>query len=159
MSPLISELVDLLSAGTFTPEEQDAIVQEIEEALPELDWTSSEDQAYAIAITTMMRRKSASGDKINEIHEDICKMMGDGFPTYPRESMDVPGYFIWLDSQLSEWKTDEVCDIVEIDDTITDNMHLFAVYRKDIARILEIAASLDLSIRRPIDYWRKLGFA
>lgn len=73
--------------------------------------------------------------------------------------MDVPGYFIWLDSQLSEWKTDEVCDIVEIDDTITDNMHLFAVYRKDIARILEIAASLDLSIRRPIDYWRKLGFA
>ncbi|WP_295942287.1 hypothetical protein [uncultured Xanthomonas sp.] len=157
-APLL-ELVELLSSGSTEPDERSEIVRDIEAFLPELEWTECEEQAYAIAITAAMERYSANGDKMIDVHHELCQMMGDAFPAFPKNVGTQTEYFTWLDRHLAEW-TDEGdgYDVVDIDDMTTEDQHMFVVYRRDVPRILEIAASLGVPARRPLDYWRGLGY-
>ncbi len=154
---LIAELVDLLASGNIEADEKDAVVLQVEAAPQEFDWASSDAQACSIALTAEKHRHCASGDKLDEIHEEVREILGDGFPEFPRGVRTHTDDFTWMEQQLSEWSTDEAYDLVEVDDLATDNMHVFVVFRSDVHRILEIAASLGLKAQRPLDHWNNAG--
>lgn len=156
MDSAFIELVDLLTCGNMEVDERDEALRQIAAAPMELDWASSEAQAYSVAVTAELHRHGASGDKLDEVHEQLQELMGDDFPGYPFHLTSSLEYYGWLDRQLLECTDDGGYELVQIDDMCSDNMHCFVPYRRDTARILELTEQLGLSAMRPLAYLRSL---
>ena len=157
MDAALIELVDLLTSGNMEADEREEALQKIAAAPSEFDWASSDENAYALGLIFELDRHAASGDKLDEVHEQLQEMMGDEFPAYPHHLTDSVQYHQWLDRILAEWSGDGGYDVVAIEDGSSDNMHLFVPYRRDTSRILELADQLGIPVERPLDYWRRLG--
>jgi hypothetical protein len=150
------ELVDLLTCANMEEDEREEALRVIAASPVELDWASSQAQAYSVALTGELHRHGASGDKLDEVHEQLQELMGDDFPGYPFDLTSSLEYYAWLDKQLQDWSEDGGYELVQIDDMCSDNMHCFVPYRKDTGRILELTEQLGLSAMRPLEYLRGL---
>jgi hypothetical protein len=164
---MITELIDLLTCGSLDSIERDEIEQRVVNAPsnPEYEWTIDERQAMSVEMVFSLGEYVASGDKLDEVHEQLQEMFEEPFPDYPYKlgsgkSTKSPSpleYFEWLDAELAQRAVEQGgYDLVEFDTTIHDNMNLLVVYRQDIDRMIELATELELRISRPLDYWREI---
>jgi len=153
MESTLVELIDLLTCRLMDEAEREDVIREILAAPTELDWADSEEHAYSIALPMVLHRHTAAGETLDQVHDELREMMGEEFPAYPAHVADSVEYFDWLDPLLREWSDEGGYDIVELDDTCSEILHLFVVRRRDTARILEIAADLGVRAMRPVDYF------
>ncbi len=162
---MLSKLIDLLTCGSLDASERDAAVTAIAAAPsdPQYDWTGSDDAARALALISALAEFIASGDKMDELHEQIQLMFEDGFPDYPHaleaeiRAKGVLIYYEWLDGELSQRALAEGgYDLVSLEGSGTDDIDVFVVYRRDTARIIDIATDLGLRLTRPLDSYREL---
>ncbi len=154
----IKELVELLTDG-YDLENIEAITAHCEDAynIPreyaennDLGWLIEEedtDSLLNVAIPYELSEISITGDKIDEIHEQIMEYREE-LPPFPYEmEFHTKGYFEWLDGFLSQTND----EILEIGDSLGDNLTLFLVYRKHTETILAIAQKFELKCSNPKD--------
>lgn len=162
---MLPHLIDLLTCSSLDSIERDEIAQRVVSAAsnPEYDWTDDPVIAMSIELIFSLSDYCASGDKLDEVHEQLREMFEEPFPDYPyklgsgkfTKSPTPLEYFEWLDAELAQRAVDRGgYDLVELDTMIDDNMNLLVVYRRDIDRIIEIGTELQFRISRPLDYWR-----
>jgi len=151
------ELLRLLACDDLEPGEPEALTQQILAAPddPEYEWAQG-DAAIAMAceLQYAMGEFAATSDKIDEAHEQIQDMFDDDFPAFPHEKFDhahrIDGdiYFTWLNEELAQHAVEEGGYAAVLFDTgADDRFTIFVVYRKDVARILELAEALGLRMR------------
>ena len=70
MKQQIAELVDRLTSGCIKEPEREAVIDEVARASRALDWVTSDAQAYSVALTGALHGHSASGDPLNEVHDE-----------------------------------------------------------------------------------------
>lgn len=161
---MIRELVDLLTCRELEPEELQSLVAEIDGAAedPDLAWIEdpSPEELIQNALVFKLMDHIAVGDKIDEVHEQISDFFAEPLPDFPHRA-DGRGflpdeYFAWLDPLLAERGVDGGgYELLLLEDTFSDNLHALLVWRKDTARVLEIATELALRIERSTQ--RSLG--
>ncbi|MCC7596448.1 hypothetical protein IGS61_03050 [Janthinobacterium sp. FW305-129] len=158
---LLSELLTKLTCGELEGEELDEAVTAITAApsAPRDEWIDSDAHAYAVAILWHLAGYMASGDKLDELHEQIQDMF-DEFPDFPYAMLEggdgsaLP-YFEWLDAELAQRAVDEGgYDLIQIDGNGTDQMDALVVYRRDTDDIIQAAALMGVTIGRPLTYYR-----
>lgn len=155
------ELINLLACHGLDSEEVNEAAEQIKSAPgdPEYGWTEGDaSMAVASEMVATLYEFAAVSDKVDEMHEQIQDMFDEGLPEFPDASeagWNAAAYFEWLDTELSQLATDEGgYGAVMLDTGADDNMNLFVVYRKDTDRILELAATLGLTMYRPWDHYR-----
>ena len=151
------ELLRLLACDDLEPGEPEELTRQILAAPddPEYDWAQGDASiAMACELQAIMGEFAATSDKIDEAHEQIQDMFEDEFPAFPHEMFDgahrIDGnvYFKWLNGELAERAGEEGgYEAVMFDTGADDRFTIFIVYRKDVARILELAAALGLRMR------------
>jgi hypothetical protein len=157
---MLPELIDLLTCGDLEPEEVAEVTEAVENAPedPDYEWAEDPATAMSLALISCLGEYTASSDKIDELHEQIQDMFSDPLPAFPTtddgQYVGVLQYFQWLDGELMQRGTDKGgFDIVQIDDMSSDEMNMIVVYKKDTARILELADALGFRFTRPLDFW------
>jgi len=157
---LLSELLTRMTCGDLEGEELDEAVTAITNAPANADeeWVTSDGQAYALEIINQLGGYIASSDKIDELHEQIQDMFDD-FPDFPYELLEdrergVLPYYEWLDAELAQRAVEEGgYDLIQIDDSGTDEMNALIVYRRDTNDIIQAAALMAVKIERPLTYF------
>lgn len=156
---MLPELLRRLACDALEPGEPEELSQQILSAPedPEFEWTQGDDaMAMACALQDALEEFAATSDKIDEAHEQIQDMFEDDFPGFPYEMfegsrVDSKAYFSWLNTELAQRAVEEGGYEALIFETgADDRMTLFVVYRKDVERILELAAALGMRIVRPL---------
>lgn len=152
---MLKELVDLLTCRELDPEELASLVASIEGAGddPDLDWMDdpSPEELIQNAIVFKLVNHLAVGDKIDEVHEQISDFFAEPLADFPRRA-DGRGYrpddyFAWLDPLLAaRGKDGGGYQLFLLDDSFSDQLNALLVWRKDAARVLELADELALSI-------------
>ena len=153
---MLVELIDLLGAGSLEPEERAEAIAQVERAPQELDWAGSPEKAYAIALCGCLNRHCASGDHLADMFEGLHDLLGDDLPPVPGGLKTMLEHYTWLDRELEAWNDTGGYDLVDVDDTVGDEMHHFVVHRRDTPRILEIGRTMKLKITRPLAYWQQI---
>ena len=154
----IKRLVELLSDG-FELENKDAIIENCEESFSnpleyleknDLLWRLDEDEETIesqlnFAIPFELMPIVIQGDKIDEIHEKISELK-ENLPEFPYEKeFTAKEYFGWLDEILSEINE----EVLEIGDSLGDDLMLFLVYKENTDEIMEIAKKINLKCENP----------
>ncbi|MDE2428067.1 MAG: hypothetical protein KGM99_05020 [Burkholderiales bacterium] len=165
MPTALKEFVQLLSCNALDESEQDDIVRQIVNAPddPEFEWADSPEQARLFALTFALGEYMATGDKLDELHEQVQRLFDDDFPEIPAPTLDdmengggAIAYFEWLETEFCQYSAEEGgYDLVELD-MMGSDMNAIVVYRKDTPRVLELAKQLDFKMQRPLDYFRDL---
>jgi hypothetical protein len=166
MIAMIAELIDLLTCGDLDSTERDEIAHRVVNAprAPDLSWVNSPEGAMSFELLCSVSDYVATGDKIDEVHEQIQEMFESPFPSFPYELNSSKSgkttpleYFEWLDRELSQRATQEGgYDLIDLDDMVSENMNIFVFYRRDTSRIIHIATELELRIDRPLDVYQAL---
>jgi len=152
---MLKELIDLLTCRELDPEELASLVATIEGAAddPDLDWMDdpSPEELIQNAIVFKLVDHLAVGDKIDEVHEQISDFFAEPLADFPRHANGrwyLPDeYFAWLDPLLAErGKDGGGYQLFLLDDSFSDQLNALLVWRKDAARVLELARELALSI-------------
>ncbi|MFK3739096.1 DUF6630 family protein [Massilia sp. TN1-12] len=154
---MYAELIDLLSCHLLDPHEREEMARQVANAPhdTEYNWAGDfQEIAIAAALADQLADFVAWADNIESTHEQIQDMFDRDFPDFPKEltgeEHGVALYFAWLDKELSKMAVEEGgYDVVELDTGADDNLRLLVVFRKDVARILELATALNLGIHRP----------
>ncbi|MGN7918024.1 MULTISPECIES: hypothetical protein [Lysobacter] len=161
---MLRELVDLLTCRELEPEELQSLVAAIDGAAedPDLDWIvdPSPEELMQNALVFKLMDHIAVGDKIDEVHEQISDFFAEPLADFPRHADGrwfLPDeYFAWLDPLLAERGVDGGgYELMLLEDTFSENLHALLVWRKDSARVLELATELALRIERSTQ--RSLG--
>lgn len=158
---LLSELLTKLTCGDLEGEELDEAVTAITDApsAPRDEWIDSDAQACTVAILLHLAGYMASSDKLDELHEQIRDMF-DEFPDFPYEMLEDSGgsalpYFEWLDTELAQRAVEDGgYELIQIDGNGSDEMDALVVYRRDTDDIIQAAALMGVTIRRPLTYYR-----
>ncbi|MGO1072167.1 hypothetical protein [Lysobacter sp. CA199] len=152
---MLKELVDLLTCRELGPEELASLVAVIEGAAddPDLDWMEdpSPEELIQNALVFKLVDHLAVGDKVDEVHEQISDFFAEPLADFPRHENGrwyLPDeYFAWLDPLLAErGKDGGGYRLLLLDDSFSDQLNALLVWRKDTARVLELAGELALSI-------------
>lgn len=152
---MLKELVDLLTCRELDPDELASLVATIEGAAddPDLDWMDdpSPEELIQNALVFKLVNHLAVGDKIDEVHEQISDFFAEPLADFPRHANGrwyLPDeYFAWLDPLLAErGKDGGGYQLFLLDDSFSDQLNALLVWRKDAARVLELARELALSI-------------
>lgn len=161
---MLKELIDLLTCRELDPEELASLTASIENAGddPDLDWMDdpSPEELIQNAIVFKLVNHLAVGDKIDEVHEQISDFFAEplaDFPRYANGRGYLPDdYFAWLDPLLAARGQDGGgYRLLVLDDSFSDQLNALLVWRKDTARVLQLAEELGLSIQSSTD--RSLG--
>jgi len=153
------ELLRLLTCDDLEPGEPEELTRQILSAPddPGYEWVQG-DAAIAMAceLRDILGEFGATSDKIDEAHEQIQGMFEGDFPGLPSELFDqaqrIDGrvYFRWLNEELARRAVEDGgYEIIAFDTGADDRFTLIVVYRKDAARILELAGALGLRMSAP----------
>lgn len=152
---MLKELVDLLTCRELDPEELASLTASIENAGddPDLDWLDdpSSEELIQNAIVFKLVNHLAVGDKVDEVHEQISDFFAEPLADFPRRAngrgYSPDDYFAWLDPLLAErGKHGGGYRLLLLDDSFSDQLNALLVWRKDTARVLELANQLGLAI-------------
>jgi hypothetical protein len=159
----LAQLINLLTCGALEDAERDEILAAIANAPSDeqYHWVDDDAQLLALAIIYELSAFIASGDKVDEVHEQIQDMFDDfpGFPDQLTRDSDngMLAYYEWLDAELRQRAVDEGgYALVAIEGSGTDDMDVLVVYRRDVDAIIEGAASMGVTISSLLDYHRAL---
>ena len=156
----IKRLIELLADG-YEVENMDAIIENCEDSFNnprdyleknDLLWRLDEDEETVesqlnFAIPFELMQIIIQGDKIDEIHGEIEEMK-EGIPEFPYEKeFTAKEYFGWLDEILSEMNE----EILEIGESLGDDLMLFLVYKENTNEIMEISKKFSLKCENPKD--------
>lgn len=157
MEPL-AELINLLSGRDLEEGTLDVLVAAVKDARndPDLDWMDEEaeqEEWTQIAIEFQLVNFTQVSDKVDELHELIS---GDfqvplrDFPPHADKMDFLPDdYFPWLDEELAGRNPEAGgYELILWGNQLDDNLHALVVYRRDTARILELAEQLALRVER-----------
>ena len=148
---MLKELVDLLTCRELDPEELASLTAAIENAGddPDLDWLDdpSPEELIQNAIVFKLVNHLAVGDKVDEVHQQISDFFAEPLADFPRHANGrgyLPDdYFAWLDPLLAErGKHGGGYRLLLLDDSFSDQLNALLVWRKDTARVLELASEL-----------------
>lgn len=159
----LSQLIILLTCGALEDAEREDILAAIANAPSDAQyhWVEDDAQLLALAIIDQLSGFIASGDKVDEVHEQIQEMFDD-FPDFPdqltRDSDNgMLAYHEWLDAELAQRAVDEGgYALVAIEGSGTDDMDVLVVYRRDVDAIIRGAALMGVTIGDPLVYHREL---
>ncbi|MFD2287008.1 hypothetical protein GJU39_09660 [Pedobacter petrophilus] len=151
----VRKTIELILDG-HTLENKEAIISNCEHAFTnpvdyvknnDLEWLL-EDMPGAImnvAVPMELYEFIFSGDKIDEIHEQIADMYED-FPDFPYDqNLNAKEYFTWLNEHLIAY--DE--EILLIGDSLSDNLDLISVLKANVDQILELSKAINLICKQP----------
>lgn len=156
----IKRLIELLADG-YEVENMEAIIENCEDSFNnprdyleknDLLWRLDEDEETVesqlnFAIPFELMQIVIQGDKIDEIHGEI-EGMKEGIPEFPYEKeFTAKEYFGWLDEILSEMNE----EILEIGESLGDELMLFLVYKENTNEIMEISKKFNLKCENPKD--------
>lgn len=156
----IKRLIELLADG-YEVENMEAIIENCEDSFNnphdyleknDLLWRLDEDEETVesqlnFAIPFELMQIVIQGDKIDEIHGEIEEMK-EGIPEFPYEKeFTAKEYFGWLDEILSEMNE----EILEIGESLGDDLMLFLVYKENTNEIMEISKKFNLKCENPKD--------
>lgn len=156
----LSELFNLLSSGLLEEHElQRALADFHQEVDTALQHGCDEEMAQAMALLLALGDHCASGDKVDELHDQVVEMFGGELPDFPDSLLNAttPDYLRWLDELLAAWNNQGGYEALSLDGHGGDDICLFAVHRQDADRVLHLAQTLGLRIERPLDFWRSIG--
>ncbi len=157
---LLSELFELLTSGLLEAQDLQTALSEFDtEVTSALQYGCGEPMALAASLKFALANHCATGDKLDELHEQVVEMFGGELPDFPVSSpkMTTPDYFRWLDTNLTNWSEDGGYEALSLDGHGGEDLCLFAVRRQDTDRVLHLAQTLGLRIERPLDVWHAMG--
>ncbi len=152
---MLSELIDLLTCGDLDVHEREQVAKLILDAPenPELDWADNASQAMSFELYSCLADHVATGERIDEVHEQLQAMFAEPLSDLPptmADAMSRRDYFEWLDAELSRRAVDRGgYGVVTLDDMASDTLYVFIVYRANSARVFELARSLGLRFKDP----------
>ena len=145
---MLSELITLLTCNDMQGKELADAVSRIKAAPmdPELDWIEggSEGEFMQFAVLAELGDYFATGDKLDELHEEISEQFAQPLPAVPDRGMPLAEYFTWLDAQLAGRPTPY--ELLLWGNFFDDNLYTFIVRRADTARILALGRELGLQV-------------
>ncbi|QQP98667.1 hypothetical protein [Lysobacter enzymogenes] len=152
---MLKELVDLLTCRELDAEELASLTAAIENAGddPDLDWLDdpSPEELIQNAIVFKLVNHLAVGDKVDEVHQQISDFFAEPLADFPRYAngrrYSPDDYFVWLDPLLAErGQHGGGYRLLLLDDSFSEQLNALLVWRKDTARVLELAGELGLAI-------------
>jgi len=148
---MYQELLILLSGGDLSEDEaaEKSATVEAGNSDPEYEWLVGYDpeEIVQIVIEFELIDYFLVGDKIDELHELISAEFADPLPPFPYDKVDLTtDYFRWLDAEFASYPTP--WEALLWHNFIDDNLHVVVVRRSDTERILYLAETMGLRVKR-----------
>jgi hypothetical protein len=170
-SQRLTELINALTCNELQPAEVEGIVKVVLQAQsdPEqyvreleleedeaLDWLleiASSKELMSWALCAELQDFLFISDKVDELHEQIQTFFEkDSLLDYPYDQVKTSHqYFAWLDHQLQRVDSAQGgYTLLMIGDSYGDELQAIAVYRKDLKRVLDLCAELEIQASNPV---------
>jgi hypothetical protein len=154
-SERLAEFVRLLTCHGLASAELNETVCKIENGRQnqELDFLAEidvDDALYtAVGLQFELSDFNACSDKIDELHEQLSEQFAEPLPEFPERFWGEPVdlYFEWLDGALATRAIEHGgYRLLLLEPGLDDNLVAFAVYRRDVPRIQELASEYGISL-------------
>lgn len=151
----LHELLHLLSGRELEGGELTACAAAVNAAddNEDYDWIEEVIERRQFAVQSELFEWVATGDKVDELHEQISDGFKDPLPPYPhhddKRDFPPPAYFRWLDDVLAQrWPG---YGLLLWDNAYDESLYAFTVQRADMQRILDLSTALGFSPSRATD--------